>query len=106
MDDIVIEGMDRLAALELEELFEADGQKSSIQLQSHKSSTGHAGSLDSVAAIVTDPDSIKMLLLTAWIVSNKKMALNIKIGNKQFKFDYSQNGAKEVLTFLKTLIKS
>jgi hypothetical protein len=106
MEPLVIEGMDRLAARELKELFDAEGAAKDLTLEGRKSSTGSAGALDSVVAILSDPDTVKILLLTAWIVSNKKMKLAFSIGSKKFAFEYSQGGAKEVLTFLRGLLSA
>jgi hypothetical protein len=100
--------MDRLAASELQELFEAEGLAQKIALKEAPPKSGHAGALDSLSAVISDPGSVTLLLLTAWIVSKK--VFRIKITNRDPKtgkertleLNYQQESpTSSVLTTLK-----
>jgi flagellar biosynthesis protein FlhB len=108
--DVTISGMDRMAAGELEELFETEGIKDEIRLAETEIKTGRAGTLDAVVAIIADHSSSTMLLLlTSWIVSKKSISLAFerqdpKTGEKRiFKLQYKQDGPVSVLKQLKSI---
>jgi hypothetical protein len=107
---VKITGMDRLAAMELQELFDAEGLADQIEITESEIKTGKAGALDALAAVLTDHSSSAMLLLlTSWIVSKKNISIAIvkrdpKTGEERsYKIQYKQEGPVSVLKQLKSI---
>jgi hypothetical protein len=111
MSEVVVTGMDRLAAQELAELFKEEGLEGNISLRMPQAKTGHAQDMGSVAALISDPNSAMLLLLTAWIASKRRFELVISRNdpktNKDVRFSlkYEQDGATSVLKALKGFFK-
>jgi len=107
LTSLILTGMDRLAAGELQELFDAEDLSERIVLTEPETKTGRAGALESVAAILADPNSAMLLILTAWIVSKRIIQLEIVKRNSEtgeervMKFKYQQEGPTSVLKELR-----
>ncbi|MEA2898847.1 MAG: hypothetical protein QOJ84_4462 [Bradyrhizobium sp.] len=109
MEAIQITGMDRLAAEELQKLAKIQGLEG-IDLEFPSRPTGRPGTLDQVIAILPQLSPLIPLLLTAWIVSSKKMHLKFsrkdaKTGKQiNFELEYRQDDPSKVLTRLKEFL--
>jgi hypothetical protein len=112
MADVIVTGMDRLAAQELAGLFKEEGLEGNISLSTPQAKTGRSQDLGSIAAVISDPNSAMLLLLTAWITSRRRLELAFTRKdpktNKDVKFslNYEQDGATSVLKALKDFLKS